>query len=333
MKKHKRTLIIFSIFAMISIISYLCFWMLTTEYILFPDDPTQSAYMKQAIIKIISRKSIQVLAMVIAAVLIATTSLVFQTLTHNRILTPSLIGFDAIFVLTQTAIVFFLSDKSIFYSNPYLNFIITALLMLVVSLIMYRLILRKNKNNMIFLLLFGMILSTFSKNFSSFLQTVMDPNQFQSVAIHTEVTISHMNTSIILLVVPLMMMLIFLFIREFKYFDVMSLGETQAINLGVNYHKKMNLSLVYIAIAMSISTALIGPISFLGLIAVNASREILKSYKHLELMFLSSFIAIILLVLGQTIIVEMGYMTTVTVFISLFGGIYMIYLVLKENTK
>jgi iron complex transport system permease protein len=159
----------------------------------------------------------------------------------------------------------------------------------------------------------------------------MDPNQFQSVAIQTEVTISNMNTSIILLVTPLMLIIIGLFVREFKYYDVMSLGENQSIGLGVDYYKKLNISLVYIAVAMSISTALIGPISFLGLIAVNASREILKTYKHGQLAVMSSFIAIIMIVLGQTIIIELGYTTTVTVLISLVGGAYMIYLILKEN--
>ncbi|MFA7422425.1 MAG: iron chelate uptake ABC transporter family permease subunit, partial [Acholeplasmataceae bacterium] len=251
----------------------------------------------------------------------------------NRILTPSLIGFDAIFVTSQTAIVFFLSEQSLFYSNPYLNFLITASLMLVISLIMYRLILRRNKNNIIFLLLFGMILSTFSRNFANFLQTIMDPNQFQSIAMQTEVTISNMNTSIIIMVVPIMLIVLGFMIKDFKYLDIMSLGESQAIGLGVEYQKKLNVSLIYIAIAMSISTALIGPISFLGLIAVNAAREILKTYKHIHLMFMSSLIAIIALVLGQTIIIETGYLTTVTVLISMFGGLYMIYLVLKENKK
>ena len=111
----------------------------------------------------------------------------------------------------------------------------------------------------------------------------------------------------------------------------MSLGESQAIGLGVDYAKKLNWGLIYIALAMSISTAMIGPISFLGLIAVNAAREILKTYKHFPLFIASSLIAIIFIVLGQGIIVETGYLTTVTVLISMIGGAYMIYLVLKEN--
>jgi len=330
MRRDKR-FIIMGVIVILVVLSYLFFWMLTTDYQLFPSDVAQRERMRQAIMNIVERRSYQVIAMIISAILIATTTLSFQTLTNNRILTPSLIGFDAIFVTSQTAIVFFLSENSLFYMNPYLNFIISATLMIVISLLMYRIILRKNKNNIIFLLLFGLILSTLSRNFASFLQTIMDPNQFQSVAIQTEVTISNMNTSIILLVAPLMLIIIGLFAREFKYYDVMSLGENQSIGLGVDYYKKLNFSLVYIAIAMSISTALIGPISFLGLIAVNASREILKTYKHGQLAVMSSFIAIIMIVLGQTIIIELGYTTTVTVLISLVGGAYMIYLILKEN--
>jgi iron complex transport system permease protein len=287
--------------------------------------------MARAIMNIINRKSVQLIAMIVSAILIASTSLVFQTLTNNRILTPSLIGFDAIFVTIQTLIIFMFTSSSLLYRNMYINFFVSAGLMILISLLMYTFILRKNKNNIIFLLLVGMILSTLSRSLATFLQTIINPDEFQSVVIRTEVSVSNMNTSIIYIAVPIMMIILTLIFRERKQLDVMSLGESQAIGLGVNYQQKMSLHLIYIAVAMSVATAMIGPISFLGLIAVNAAREMLKTYKHLPLFILSSLIAITFLVLGQTIIVETGYVTTVTVLMSLVGGIYMIYLVLKEN--
>jgi iron complex transport system permease protein len=305
--------------------------MLTTPYDLFPSDPERADRMLSAIKSILSRKSSQVMAMIISAILISSTSLIFQTLTNNRILTPSLIGFDAIFVLVQTVIVFFFTSSSIVYVNPYINFLVAATLMIVLSLLMYRLILRKNRNHIIFLLLVGMVLSTLSRSLATFLQTVMDPEEFQSLLIRTEVSIANMNTTIIWLSLPLMVLIVILIVKNFRSYDVMSLGESQAIGLGVDYAKKLNWGLIYIALAMSISTAMIGPISFLGLIAVNAAREILKTYKHFPLFIASSLIAIIFIVLGQGIIVETGYLTTVTVLISMIGGAYMIYLVLKEN--
>ena len=327
----KRIFSTMILLAALSIIMYLFFWMLTTPYDLFPEDPILRSRMQQAITNIVNRRFEQVLAMVISAVLIASTSLVFQTLTNNRILTPSLIGFDAIFVTIQTAIVFFLSSSSYLFVNPYLNFAISAGLMILITLLMYKTILRKNRNNMVFLLLIGLVLSTLSRSLASFLQNIMDPMEFQSVVIRTEVSVSNMNTSIIYLSIPLLIIILGLILKDVRTYDVMALGESNAIGLGVEYTKKMNVALIYIAIAMSISTAMIGPLSFLGLISVNAAREMLKTYQHLPLFILSSLIATIMVVMGQTIIIETGYQTTVSVWISLIGGAYMIYLLLKEN--
>jgi iron complex transport system permease protein len=260
--------------------------MLTTPYNLFPSDLALREVMQKAILNIVSRKFSQVLGMIIASILIATTSLVFQTLTENRILTPSLIGFDAVFVTVQTLIVFIFTSSSVFYSNPYLNFFIASGLMVLISLSMYKMILKKNKNHLVFLLLVGMILSTLSRSLASFIQNIMDPMEFQSIVIRTEVTVSNMNTSIIYMVIPFAMLILGYFIVNLKTYDVMTLGESNAIGLGVEYQKKMNMALIYIAIAMSITTALIGPISFLWMITVNAAREVLKTHKHLPLFIL-----------------------------------------------
>ena len=330
MKKYKY-IYIFLVVSIFSSLLYVFLWMFTTTYDLFPSDPIRRAQMAQAISNIVERKSYQLAAMVVSAVLIASTSLVFQTLTHNRILTPSLIGFDAIFVTVQTLIIFLFTSSSLLYTHVYINFFVSSGLMIIISLLMYAFILRKNRNHIIFLLLVGMILATFSRSLSTFLQTVMNPDEFQSLVIRTEVSVSNMNVSVIYIALPLMLFILGFIFKDIKHLDVMTLGDSQAIGLGIDYNKKMYLHLVYIAVAMSISTAMIGPISFLGLIAVNAAREMLKTYKHLPLLMLSSLIAITFLVLGQTIIVETGYLTTVTVLISLVGGIYMIYLVLKEN--
>lgn len=331
MNIKRRFWAILIVITLLSILAYVFLWMLTTPYELFSNDEARQKLILDAINKIIGRKTVQVGAMVISAILISSTTLVFQTMTNNRILTPSLIGFDAIFVTIQTAIIFFFTSTSILNMNPYLNFIVSSGLMILVSLTMYKVILNKNKNNIIFLLLVGMVLSTLSRSLSSFLQTIMDPVEFQSLVIRTEVSVANMNTSVIMLAIPLMVIIILLIIKEFRSYDVMILGETQAIGLGVEYTKKMNLSLIYIAIAMSITTAMIGPLAFLGLIAVNAAREMLKHYKHFPLFVASSLLSIIFLVLGQTIVVETGYLTTVTVLMSMVGGAYMIYLVLKEN--
>ena len=82
---------------------------------------------------------------------------------------------------------------------------------------------------------------------------------------------------------------------------------------------------------MSIATALVGPLSFLGLIVVNLTREFFKTNNFKILTIFLSFIAIIFLLLGMVILESIGHITTLQVVINRIGGIYLFYLIIKEN--
>ena len=45
-------------------------------------------------------------AMLLVAYAVAVSSVLFQTVTHNRILTPAIMGFDALYLLIQSLVVF-----------------------------------------------------------------------------------------------------------------------------------------------------------------------------------------------------------------------------------
>ena len=60
------------------------------------------------------------------------------------------------------------------------------------------------------------------------------------------------------------MTLVYIF-RYTRELDVVSLGRDSAINLGVKYTSFVKRMFIVIAILVSISTALVGPITFLGL--------------------------------------------------------------------
>lgn len=317
---YKVALLVASI---LSIVLYVFTWYLTSNELI-----TQSAFNK-----IISRRTIHVFAMVIAGILIAFASLSFQTVTNNRLITPSMIGFDAIFIATQTMLVFIFGSTGKFFSNSYYNFIISTVVMLVITLTLYSLVLKKNKNQIFVLLLVGIVISTLVRSITQFLQRIMNPQALDSALSASLVSISNINTSIILLAAPLMIVLIVLFFKERRNYDTMGLGEDNAINLGLNYYFKTNQTMVYIAISMAIATALIGPITFLGLLAVNLAREMFKTYKHQTIMIASACLAIIFLVFGQLIIEELKIKVPVTEFINLVGGSYMIYLIWRGNNN
>ena len=112
---------------------------------------------------------------------------------------------------------------------------------------------------------------------------------------------------------------------DIKYYDVMSLGKDQAINLGVDYDRIMKKSFVIIAILIAISTSLVGPLTFLGILVANITREMMKTYKHSYLITVSILVSIFTLVFGQVL------STPVSVVINMIGGIYFMYLLYKES--
>jgi|GEM_PF-462378 len=287
----------------------------------------------EAIASILSRTWPALIAMFTSAIVIAVVSLSFQTIVNSRVLTPSMIGFDSVFVGTQTALVFIFGAGSILFANPFVNYLITAGIMVVVSMLMFGFILRSGRNNIIFLLMFGLVLAGIISSGTRYLQVIMNQSDFFQVQAATSVNINNMNTTIIHIAWPIMTVVVLLSLFRHRRYDVMALGPVQSKSLGIAYEKEMIFNLVLIAIGMSVATALIGSLTFLGLLAVNAAREILKTHKHLPLFIGSALMASLALVLGEAVRVAFEMQIPVTVIINLVGCVYVFYLILKENKR
>jgi iron complex transport system permease protein len=280
---------------------------------------------------IMSRTIPALAGMGLSAALIAALSLAFQTVTGSRVLTPSMIGFDSVFIATQTILVFVFGASTPLFANSAFNYLLSAGLMMAVSAGMYGIILRKNKNNVVFLLLFGLILSGIVRSGVNYIEVLMDPGEFQQVRSATSVTVNNMNTAIIFITAPLMILLTVIMLSRHRVYDVISLGEADAVNLGINYTAELHVNLLIIAAGMSVVTAMIGSLTFLGLIAVNISREIFKTCRHKVLFTGAALTACLILIAGQALVELLEYAVPVTVIIDLAGCSYMFYLILREN--
>ena len=117
-----------------------------------------------------------------------------------------------------------------------------------------------------------------------------------------------------------------------KLLDVMSLGKEHAINLGVPYDKLTKKMLMVVAILTALSTALVGPVTFLGLIVVNITYQLVQSYKHKYLLTVSILISVCSLVVGVVLVEKVfTFNTTLSTIINFIGGLYFLYLLLKES--
>ena len=281
---------------------------------------------------ILPRRIIKVVAIILTGGAIAFSTTIFMTITNNRILTPSVMGLDSLYLLIQIVIIFVFGSKSLVMMSGNINYLMSIGLMIVFSLILFRLLFKGEGNNIYFLLLVGMILGTFFGSLTSFMQVLIDPNEFMIAQDRMFASINNVNSDLVYLSLILIAITLIYFARFYKYLDVLALGKDDAINLGVPYDYVVKRLLIIVAILVSIATALIGPITFLGLLVVNVTYEFLKTYRHLYIILGSIFVSIIALIGGQFIVEKIfTFQTTVSVIINFIGGVYFIYLLLKEN--
>ena len=276
----------------------------------------------------------RVFAMVITGTAIAFATVIFQTVTHNRLLTPSMMGVDSMYEVVQTVIYFTLGSASIFVVDRYLNFSASIIAMILFALLLYRFLFRADKYPIFLLLLAGMIIGTLLGSLVTFLQVIIDPLEYE--ALQSRLFASFMNVKTELIVIAAVILIICFIIgyRMLHKLDVMSLGRDNAINLGVNYDKMVLQVLILASVLIATSTALVGPVTFLGLIVANLAYQYFATYKHSVLIAGASLISIIALVGGQFIVQHVfNLSTTISVIINFVGGIYFIYLILKESRK
>ncbi|CUO90492.1 iron chelate uptake ABC transporter family permease subunit [Clostridium sp. NSJ-49] len=280
------------------------------------------------------RRIPKVIAMVLTGAAIGFSSLIFQTVTNNRILTPSILGLDSLYVLLQTTVVFLLGSSSVLITNGNINFIITIVVMIAFSAVLYKFVFRKGTKNIFTILLIGVICGTLFESLTNFMQVLIDPTEFLTVQDKMMASFNNVNTDIMLLASIVIILSIAYCYDIVKVLDVMSLGRDEAISLGVDYDKMSKKILVIVVILTSVSTALVGPITFLGLLVVNIARQMINTYKHEVLGLATIIISVIALVGGQLIVEQLlDFGTSVSVIINFIGGIYFIYLVMKERNR
>ncbi|MCC9043258.1 iron chelate uptake ABC transporter family permease subunit [Myroides sp. M-43] len=281
---------------------------------------------------VLPRRGYKVIAMILISFAIGYSSIIFQTISANRILTPSIMGFDSFYLLLQSVLVLMYGDRTFQVLNSETNFAISVVLMLGFSLVMYFLVFKRESKSMYLLLLVGLLMGTLFRSFSSFIVMLIDPNEFLIIqsamfASFDKINLNLLGISAVLLVVSML-----IGIRYFRQLDVLSLGRENAISLGVDYHKVIKGNLLIISVMVAISTALVGPITFLGILVANLTYELVKSSKHSHMVLVCCLLTAVTVIGGQYLVEHLFNMsTTISIIINFVGGVYFIYLLLKSN--
>ena len=270
--------------------------------------------------------------MLIVSIAIGGASIVFQSIINNTIVTPCLLGMNSLYTLIHTAVVFFAGSGSFLAVNANVSFAVDLVLMGFAATLIYGWLFQKTNHNVLYVLLIGTVLTSFFSSIQSTLTRGMDPNEYDSLLTTLVASFSNVNSEIILLSLLLLGAVVFFLRKELALLDVLTLGKDQAINLGVDYDRCVRRLLLGVTLCIAIATAMVGPISFLGLIIANLSRQLLKTYRHSQLILSSTLFGMAVLIGGQLIVEHVfSYVIPISVFITVGGGLYFLYLLLTNR--
>lgn len=270
----------------------------------------------------------KVLAMIITAFAIGGATIVFQPVINNTIVTPCLLGMNSLYTLIHTSVVFVLGSGSVIFTNSNLSFLIDLVLMGVIATLVYSWLFKMTGYNVLYVLLVGTVMTSLFSSIQSTLTRIMDPNEYDTLLTSLVASFTNINSEIIIFSVLVLAFIILIFRKELALLNVITLGKEQAINLGVDYDRCIRKLLLSVTLCIAVATAMVGPISFLGLIIANISRQLLKTYRHSQLILGSAFIGVVALIGGQFVVERVFvYSVPISVFITVVGGIYFLYLI------
>lgn len=274
----------------------------------------------------------KLLGLVLVGTAIAVSTVLFQTVTQNRILTPSIMGFDALFVAIQSALVVFLGSARVSALDPQMRFALQALLMIGLATLLFRWLFADGRRSIHLLVLSGIVFGIFCRSLSNMLQRILDPNEF---AVLQDLLFARFNViEATLLPVAAVVIIIVSLVAWWRApaLDVLALGRETAISLGLDHQRFITFLLALIVVLVSVSTALVGPVLFFGLLVANLAYQLLGTAQHRYTLPAAALLAVICLVGGQIVLERLlGFDGALSIVIEFVGGIIFILLLLKDR--
>ena len=280
---------------------------------------------------VIPKRLVRLAAIVVGGVCVALSAIVFQTLVNNRILTPAIMGYEAVYLLWQSLLLL-LAGAQAQARRAGGGFIVSLLLMLAYSWGIHRWLLRGGRNDVYLLLLVGLVLTMVIGTFTQFVQLRISPGEF---AVFQGLSYASFNRARpdTLLYATLAVAAVCLACRKsLPVLDVLALGREQSLSLGVDHPRHVRRYLALIAVLVAVSTSLIGPTAFMGIFVANIAYALAGSVRHRIVLPLGCAIAIAIFLAAQLLVEHVfNYKTTVSILVNLVCGAYFLALTVRAR--
>ncbi|HWV48133.1 MAG TPA: iron chelate uptake ABC transporter family permease subunit [Microbacterium sp.] len=279
-------------------------------------------------------RSLTVLAMLVVAVAVGVSTVVFHTITQNRILTPSIMGFDAFYALIATTIVFFFGSASFLRANELLLWVVQVVVMVAFSVFLFTWMFGGKRRSLHLMLLVGIVLGTFFRSFSEWMQRMLDPLDFQVLIDAMFASLTRPDPMLLLFTGVLVAASCIGIIPLARKLNVLTLGEPAAIGLGIDHRRLVLLLFALISVMIAASTALVGPILFFGLIVANLAYSWAGTFRHAWTLPTAALIGMLCLLGAQVVLEQIfGFGGSISMIIEFAGGLFFLFLVLRKGAR
>lgn len=282
---------------------------------------------------VIPKRLARLAAMVLGGVCIAWSSIAFQTIAGNRILTPAVMGYEAVYLLLQALLMLVMGTQSLVVLGKTENFVLSMLLMLGYSWLIHRWLFREGGRNVYFLLLMGLVLTMVLGTVTQFVQLKISPGEFSVLLGYSQASFNRAEPAQLLMSAVLVVAVGIAGLRALPTLDVLALGREQAISLGVDYRRALLLQLALISILVAVSTSLLGPTAFMGIFVANMAYALARTFRHRVTLPTGCAIAIGIFILAQLAVEHIfNYRTTVGILVNLVCGVWFLALMVRKRS-
>lgn len=221
-----------------------------------------------------------ILVIAIVAICQATATVAFQTVTNNRIITPSIMGFESLYVAVQTAAVFFLGVTGATAIRGLSQFVLQVALMVGFALLLYGWLLSGKYANLQVMLLVGIVIGGGLGSVSTFMQRLLTPSEFDVLSARLFGSIANAEAEYFPVAIPLCLVAAGLVWWRSRRLNVLGLGKEIATNLGVNHRREVMTSLLLVSVLMAVTTSMVGPMTFLGFLVATLAYQVSGTHDH-----------------------------------------------------
>lgn len=281
---------------------------------------------------IAERRMESVFVMLIVAVCQGFATVAFQTVTNNRIITPSIMGFESLYTLIHTSTMFFFGATALLATRNLEMFVGQLVIMVLLTLVLYTWLLSGKRGDMHAMLLVGIIIGGGLGSISTFMQRILTPSEFDILSARLFGSVNNAETEYFPIAVPLVVVASVLLLLSSRRLNVVGLGKDAATNLGINHRRSSIYTLVLVSVLMAVSTAVVGPMTFLGFLVATLAYQFADTYDHRYIFPMSALIGFVVLS-GAYFVMNHVFRAqgVVSIIIEMVGGTVFLIVILRKG--